>query len=177
MKNIITILLLLGCSCVGFAQTNYYEIDKVFSEGSYTYQCDVDENSQMVMLYNKANQYTYVKQSINNGDLPSIGQMPDCVENDNWTKAKCIEIVNNAFSVAEKQRMNGKGITIAMYISPLTGKVLEVNFQFTTFSPAATIPLSVYRNIETSLISNVSFVPTSYGKKLNYIILWRRYYL
>ena len=71
--------------------------------------------------------------------------------------------------------MKRRGLTIAMYISPTTGKVMEVNFQFTTFNPAATIPLSVCRQIETNLKNNVWFTPTDYGKTLNYIFLGWRY--
>ena len=175
MKTVISTILIMICSCTCIAQTNYYEADKTFYENGYTYQCDIHEGSKMVTLYNKENQYTYVDQIVNNGTLPPIGYIPRCIEEDNWTKNRSNEIVNNAFSAEQKSRMIGKGITIAMYISPTTGKVIEVNFQFTTFNPAATIPLSVYRQIETNLKNNVWFSPTDYGKTLNYIFLGWRY--
>ena len=174
MKTFIIYFLALFSSCICFAQTNYYQVDNIFTENGYTYQCDVSV-AKMVTLYNKANQYTYVGQSVSGGTLPPMGYMPACIEDDNWTKPKCYEIVESAFSAEQASRMKGRGITIAMYISPSTGKVMEVNFQFTTFNPAATIPLSVYRKIETDLKANIWFVPTEFGKKLNYIMLWWRY--
>ena len=164
------------CSIVStFAQTNYYETTKTFVENGYTYQCDVPAY-KLITLYNKSNQYTYIDQKVNDtGEPVPIDGMQDTFEDDNWTKSKCYEIVENAFSVEQKSRMAGRGITIAMYISPTTGKVIEVNFQFTTFNPAATIPLSVYRQIELDLKNNIWFTPTDYGKTLNYIFLGCRY--
>ena len=32
------------------AFTNYYKVDKTFYENDYTYQCDVNEKSQRVLL-------------------------------------------------------------------------------------------------------------------------------
>jgi hypothetical protein len=176
MKRTILIQLVIVCSVISsIAQTNYYEVTKTLVENSYTYQCDVSV-AKMVTLYNKVNQYTYVDQKINaTGELVPIGGMKEPFEDDNWTKSRCYEIVESAFSAEQASRMKGRGITIAMYISPSTGKVMEVNFQFTTFNPAATIPLSVYRKIETDLKANIWFVPTEFGKKLNYIMLWWRY--
>lgn len=176
MKRTILIQLLMVCSIVStFAQTNYYETTKTFVENGYTYQCDVPAY-KLITLYNKSNQYTYIDQKVNDtGELVPIDGMQDTFEDDNWTKSKCYEIVENAFSVEQKSRMAGRGITIAMYISPTTGKVIEVNFQFTTFNPAATIPLSVYRQIELDLKNNIWFTPTDYGKTLNYIFLGWRY--
>ncbi len=175
MKRTILIQLVIVCSVISsIAQTNYYETTRTLVENGYTYQCDVSV-AKMVTLYNKANQYTYVGQSVSGGTLPPMGYMPACIEDDNWTKPGCYEIVESAFSAEQASRMKGRGITIAMYISPSTGKVMEVNFQFTTFNPAATIPLSVYRKIETDLKANIWFVPTEFGKKLNYIMLWWRY--
>ena len=176
MKRTILIQIIIVCSIVStFSQTNYYEITKTFVEDGYTYQCDVPAY-KLVTLYNKANQYTYIDQKVNaTGELVSIDGVQDTFEDDYWTKSKCYEIVENAFSAEQKSRMAGKGITIAMYISPSTGEVMEVNFQFTTFNPAATIPLTVYRQIETDLKNYVWFTPTSYGKTLNYIFLGWRY--
>ncbi len=176
MKRIILIQLIIVYSIISsVAQTNYYETTKTFVENGYTYQCDVPAY-KLITLYNKANQYTYVDQKVNaTGELVPIDGMPDTFEDDDWTKNKCYEIVENAFSAEQKSRMKGRGITIAMYISSTTGKVIEVNFQFTTLNPAATIPLSVYRQIETNLKNYVWFTPTDYGKTLNYIFLGWRY--
>lgn len=60
-------------------------------------------------------------------------------------------IINNAFSSIEKQRIKGKAFTIILYINPDDGKIAEVEYQFVSFGPYATIPVSVYHNIEAEL--------------------------
>lgn len=158
------------------AQTNYYENDKTFYENGYTYQCDVQEGSKHVTLYNKSNSLTYVDQvNRNTGEAFSIAESYfEQFEDDSWTRPKCNSVVNNAFSSAEKQRVKGSRFTIIMYINPNTGKVDEVKFQFVSFRPYATIPVSVFRKIETELKNNIWFIPTAEGKKRNYIICsWR----
>ena len=59
MKSITLLLAILFCSGV-VAQTNYYKVDKTFYEDGYTYQCDVNEKTQRVWLYNVENKLTYV---------------------------------------------------------------------------------------------------------------------
>ncbi|GHT30604.1 hypothetical protein FACS189432_09670 [Bacteroidia bacterium] len=55
-----------------------------------------------------------------------------------------------------------------------TEKVIEVNFNFHKTDKYATIPVSVYRKIETELKANIWVTPTAEGKKLNYLMLgWR----
>ena len=40
-------------------------------------------------------------------------------------------------------------------------------------SPFATIPVSVYRKIELELKKNIWFVPTTEGKKMNFLVrMW-----
>lgn len=158
------------------AQTNYYTNDKTFYENGYTYQCDVVEGAKFVTLYNKSNKFTYVDQIYKNtGKTVSIEQNRlKQLEDETWTKSKCLSIVNNAFSSAEKQRVKGNEFTITMYIDPDTGKVIDVEFQFVTFNPYATIPVSVYRKIELEIKKNVWFTTTVEGKKRNYIMLWWR---
>ena len=158
------------------AQTNYYSQDKTFYEDGYTYQCDVTEGAGLVNLYNKDSKYIYVKQ-INRytGEEISIEQNRlRQFEEETWTKPKCRSIVNNAFSSAEKQRVKGKEFTITMYIDPDTGKVTDVEFIFVTFNSYATIPISVYREMEVEIKKNIWFNITADGKKLNYIVLWWR---
>lgn len=177
MKLIITIIAFVICAVDASAQTNYYETKKTFQEDGYTYQCDVLERAKFVRLYNKENKLTYIDQiDRNSGKLISMTE--NNIKNilpETWTKSKCYAIVNNAFSNIEKQRVKGFKITICMYINPVSGKVSEVEFQFVSFRPYATIPVSVYRKIETELKKNVWFTPTAEGKKLNYIFLgWRQ---
>ncbi len=141
-----------------FAQTNYYTATKAFNENGYTYQCDVTA-SRSVTLYNKNNKWVYAKQVYKNTDtifiMPEAGV--DLWEDDNWTRAKRFEIVNNAFSASEKQRVKGRDFVISMYINPETGKVDEVDFSFVNFNSYATIPISVYRKIEVELKKSVWF--------------------
>jgi hypothetical protein len=59
-----------------------------------------------------------------------------------------------------------------MYINSTTGKIEEVLFGFSSIGAFATIPVSVYRKIETDLKSQVWFTPTATGKTLNYIFRW-----
>ena len=158
------------------AQTNYYTHDKTFYEDGYTYQCDVVEGAQLVTLYNKNSKYIYVEQ-INRytGEQISIEQNRlSQFEDDSWTKPKCFSIVNNAFSPAEKQRIKGRKFTITMYIDPDNGKVADVEFRFLAVNQYATIPVSVYRKIETEIKKNIWFTITPEGKKRNYIMLWWR---
>ena len=70
--------------------------------------------------------------------------------------------------------MKGRSFGITMFIDPNTGKIAEVNYKFTCMNPYATIPISVFRQIEVELKKYVWFVPTELGKRRNYIIVgWR----
>ena len=170
------IILYLICSCfvlTAVAQTNYYANDRTFYEDGYTYQCDVQEGAKFVTLYNKSNKFTKIEQ-VNRytGESISIEQnRRKQFEADSWTKSKCYFIVNNAFSLTEKRRVKGNKFIITMYIDPDTGKVVDVEFQFLSIKPYATIPLSVYREIEIELKKNIWFTITDEGKKRNYIVL------
>ncbi len=173
MKIILTLVSLLFCANSIFAQTNYYTSTKRFNENGYSYQCDVDQ-SKGVTLYNKNNQWTNIDQIYKSSGKKFImdDDCPDVIEFDTWVDPKCESIVNNAFSAVEKLRVKGHELFISMYVSPDTGKVIDVNFFFVTFDPYATIPVSVYRKIEIDIKQNIWFVPTDEGKKLNYILYW-----
>lgn len=152
MKICVTICFLL-LNLVLTAQNYYYNVTKTFNENGYAYQCDVLEGSGFVTLYNKENKFTHVDQvDRNTGESISIRENKERLfEDDSWTKPKCFSIINNAFSYAEKQRVRGRDFTIIMYISPDTGKVIGVEYQFTSMNPYATIPVSVFRKIEVEL--------------------------
>ncbi len=173
MKIILTLVNLLFCANSIFAQTNYYTSTKRFNENGYSYQCDVDQ-SKGVTLYNKNNQWTNIDQIYKSSGKKFImdDDCPDVIEFDTWVDPKCESIVNNAFSAVEKLRVKGHELFISMYVSPDTGKVIDVDFFFVTFDPYATIPVSVYRKIEIDIKQNIWFVPTDEGKKLNYILYW-----
>ena len=139
---------MLFCASYLSAQTKYYSTTKTFNENGYSYQCDVDI-AKGVTLYNKENRLTYTKWIFKDtGKEPRIPYNINDVIDDTWTKPKCFSIVNNAFSVAEKERTKGNELDVCIYIDSETGKVTEVDFYFTTVSPFATIPVSVYRKIK-----------------------------
>ena len=56
-----------------------------------------------------------------------------------------------------------------MYINSSTGRVDEVSFEFHKSDPFATIPVSVYRKIETEIKKDLWFTLTTEGKMLSYI--------
>lgn len=176
-RFVLFIAISLVCVSVCVAQTNYYKVDKIFYENGYTCQCDVNEKTQRVWLYNVENKLTYVDQIVKSTGKPI--PLDDCTvsfEDDNWTKDKCHTIIKGAFSSDETRRLKVRGLYVAMYISSETGKITEVDFDFVTFNSFATIPVCVYRQIETQLKEHVWFVPTEYGKGLNYIYLGWKYY-
>jgi hypothetical protein len=173
MKTITLFIGLLFCMLGVSSQTYYYNNTKTFNESGYTYQCDVPSH-KLVTLYNKDNKLTYtplVEKSTGKPYFPSERRI-SLVASETWTKPKCYAIVNNAFSAAEKQRIKvtEEVMGVVMYISPDTGKVTEVKFSFHATSPYATVPVSVYRKIETELKNNIWFTTTAEAKKLNYVM-------
>ena len=172
MKTKITISVIIGV-LFAFgkitAQTYYYNESKTFPEDGYAYQCDVHP-SNFVTLYNANDVYTYQDIYYQDGSLYRYNGLNSPLEDNNWTDSKCISIVNNAFSSTEKNRVEGKILSIVLIISPQTGRVIEVYFKFLKNNAFATIPVSVYREIELNLKRDVWFTPTEEGKKLKYIM-------
>ena len=79
-------------------------------------------------------------------------------------------IVNNAF-INYKGKMKGSKLTIITCTDSETGKISEVLFNFPGFTPYATIPVSIYREIETKLIG-LKYTLTPLAKTLNYVYQW-----
>jgi len=160
------------------AQTYYYNSTKTFNENGYTYQCDVPA-WKMVTLYNKSNQLTYVDMVNKTTGEPYFVPTPDgpyAFKRESWVEPKYTSIVNNAFTAAEKQRLKGHELSITLFISPETGRIMELNFRFLVTNPFATIPVSVYRNIETQLKAQiwVLLIPAE-ASKYNYLFYnWRQ---
>lgn len=176
MKKIIILISLLFIIIKISAQTFYYDRTNTFKENNYTYQCDAIEKAKFVKLYNKNNKFTYADQinKTTSRVITIAEEKEKQIESDTWTRLKCFSIINNAFSNIEKQRVKDKAFTVIIYINPDNGKIEEVEYQFVSFGPYATIPVSVYRNIEVELKKNIWFTPTKEGAKYNYILLgWR----
>ncbi|MFV0538510.1 MAG: DUF5043 domain-containing protein [Dysgonomonas sp.] len=177
MKTILfSIILLLGPICVS-AQTYYYNNTKTFNENGYTYQCDVENGSGYVTLYNKSNQLTYVNMvnKTSGKYYFPLEDEPDTYIEESWVRPRRNSIINNAFTAIQKQWLKGYKLSTTLYISPATGKIVEICFNFTTNNPFATIPVSVYRNIEVQLKDQIWFTPTAEAAKYNYLFChWRQ---
>ena len=177
MKTIFTFLFLsLCCNCIHLtAQTNYYPETKTFHENDYTYQCDVNKAS-MVSLYNAECTYYKTEQiDMTTGKRYEFTPGKPPLAREPYTKPQCFAIVNKAFPPEIKARINGRELTIVLYIESATGKIADVVFNFTTGKLAeiyTQVPVSVYREIEVELKKNVRFTPSAVGKKLNYIFMF-----
>ena len=101
-----------------------------------------------------------------------IGYTPLYVKDKNETYNDSIfkVIVNNAF-INYKGKMKGWELTIITYTDSETGRISEVLFNFADFTPYATIPVSIYRQIETKLIG-LKYTLTPLAKTLNYVYQW-----
>ena len=189
MKRLLLITALMGCiyPCMAqqdrieqqepLSETVIYKKTTTFEQEGYTYQCDVQDGCQFVTLYNKENTLTYE-------DIvyKETGKVFSC----DFTESKVIvsniemgrkarNIINKAFTKAMTDELGEREFTITMLLSPITGKVIEVNYNFTTFSPYAKVPLHVYREIEIELKEQIQYTPGELGKQLNYIMLaWRQ---
>ncbi|MBQ8521765.1 MAG: DUF5043 domain-containing protein [Bacteroides sp.] len=152
--------------------------DSTYVKDGYTYQCDLMEGAKMIYLYNADNQWTYA-----NNVYKSTGETyfydgtertNNIVDNQEMVDL-AYSIVNNAFTREMANEFGTEKLQIAMYLDAVTGKVVEVGFQFTTFNPYARVPISYYRDIELKLKEQISLVTTDVGKQLNYIMLsWRQ---
>ena len=184
MKGYIVYFFLLLCAMSTYAQENYYNETKTFVEDGYAYQCDLE--GIMVTLYNKDYKDVYTKQKwvssggefeLNEdifGRIPDpegiflISEIPLQVERKK-TDIREQDIVNNLFTEQEKQRVKGYSLGVVLHINPNTGKIDGVIFNFPHKQPFATIPISTYRKIELKLKETMTYTPTAYGKRQNYI--------
>lgn len=175
MKKIFILISLLYNISLALAQTNYYTTTKTFNEQGYTYQCDVS-GGRNVTLYNKNNKWTYVNQMKKGTNTPFYvtpeNYSPLYVKDKNEAYNDSIfkVIVNNAFA-DYKGKMKGSKLTIITCTDSETGKISEVLFNFAGFTPYATIPVSIYREIETKLIG-LKYTLTPLAKTLNYVYQW-----
>lgn len=154
--------------------TNYYIVSQTFYKLGYTYKCRTDL-SGMVTLFNKKNTHTFDDNFKYKDGTPvedskiTLGEIA-LFEDDNWTKPRCISIVDSAFSESEKLRVRGQEFEITMKIEPDSGRVIEVDFTFFSESAFVSIPVSTYRKIEVALKKQIWFTPTTVGKKLETIL-------
>lgn len=175
MRAIFIFLISLLQSFMLCAQTNYYAETRAFNESGYIYQAEVLSNGS-VKLYNTAN--LWMNAECVYKDTGTIFNMPDygidLFDHDSWldSKVQVANVVNSSFTDTEKQRIQDVYFFIIMHINSTTGYIDDVYFEFDNTEPYATIPVSVYRNIELGIKEKVRFTLTDEGKKLNYIYYW-----
>ena len=175
MKKVFILSILLFNIIFVVAQTNYYAVTKTFHEKGYTYQCDVAKSGN-VKLYNSTNKWTYVdqmKKGTNTQFYVTVENYePLTVKDKNSVYIDSIYkvIVNDAFG-SYKGKMKGFELFIILSISSETGEISELYFDFPNQTPYATVPISVYREIETKLVG-LKYTLTPLAKTLNYIYQW-----
>ena len=153
------------------SETVIYKKTTTFERDGYTYQCDVPYG--YVTLYNKKDTLTYKSIVYRDTGENYIGNFTrsKVIVSDLEMSRKAKAIVDRAFTKAMTDEIGEEKLIITMLLSPFTGKVIEVNFNFTTFEPYARVPLHVYREIEVELKEQIHFTPGEVGKQLNYIML------
>ena len=168
-------LLSLCATVTAFAQDdssweiNHYEHTRTFVEEGYTYQCDVKHG--YVTLYNKDNKWTYADQiDKRTGKIFTTNLESSTPVDENSVKAM-LSIIDQAFSREEAQRIADNSFMIILFISPITGKVEEVCYNFFVFDACAKIPLSYYRDIEMKMKEKIHIQLTEEDKHLNFILL------
>lgn len=155
-------------SCFLFGQTNNV-VTTILEGDGYTYVRKLSP-SDMVHLYNQANQLTHVNLVYKDtGKRPPLHLREKRVEDEAWSYEKAREIVNNAFSLDQKLSVSDRLMMVSIYISSTTGRIMEVEFEFRGKGPFAQIPLSVFREIEVRLKEEVWFTLTEAGRKVNYV--------
>lgn len=176
VKHSIFLFMLLFVSSLANAQreTGYYKETRTFYEDGYTYQCDVQK--YFVTLYNKENKHTdfnirYKKTGQLLEDNPRYGENPLVEDLAMENKAK--SIVNKAFSEKEAELLKRDLLTVTLFVSPDTGFVLEVFFNFPNIFGITHIPVNRFREIELSLKEELHFIPTLFGRELDVIgFMW-----
>ncbi len=176
-KLLLSIFCILFCLSGAIAQTYYYKTSKTFNESGYTYQCDVSVGGKFTVLYNKSNKYAYADLTYKDGKPLPVEYYNNphsirFVETDTWSKGKSNSIITGAIMgyTQGKPQLKGQQLTVTMYMDPATGKVIEVDFHFSPITLMGTVPISVFRKIETDLKSQIWFTPTAEGKKMNYLM-------
>lgn len=158
-----------------YAQTRYHSSTKTIDLGNgTTYKCE--NKFGLVNLYNSTNKFT-------NDEWGNIDDTPltvDVMIGDTRTYDITISqhtqlrnAVMDAFTLQQRRQIGHYKLGIQAYIDPLTGRIVEVEFQFLDCSPFVEFSPQIYRRIEMALLSDDigTFTVTDAGRKLNYLIL------
>ena len=184
MKALLLITLLVGYIYPCIAQEEIIELEEslsnkviydkttTFETEGYTYQCDVDDGSLFVTLYNKENKLTYEDIVYKATGKYYIGDWScSVIESDELMNSQSDFIVDQAFTKAMADELGKCELSITMLLNSDTGRVMEVYFNFFTFEPYARVPLRVYREIEVKLKEQIRYQPSETGKQLNHLML------
>lgn len=173
MKRILLLTCLFFLIQAIQAQPNYYTETKTFYENGYTYQCDV-EPSGRIILYNES--YATLAEDVtqifkDTGDTFYLlhyereKQIYDYMITSNVGKNSVKTIL-----APYKSILKDKELLMEFVVNSVTGKIDEVYFRIYRGGPYVQIPISVFREIELSLIGT-QFNLTEFGKRLNYLYL------
>ena len=177
--KVITILICtILCAAVS-AQEQLYNVSRTFHESGFTYRADVMPGGTVV-LFNANNRHDFhQRQTFRDGSPLSAedirGGLGAVVTPRISTAIPTVtNIVRNALSPAERQRVGDWPLIVRMYVNQeatTPQSVTEVKFTFSTNSPFATLPVSVYRQIELEIKRQVRFAPTASGRNLNFVVV------
>ena len=93
----------------------------------------------------------------------------DPIIEDGWSHDKYVEIINNAFTVDQRQQLKGKILRVQISVDSTTGRLVDVEFTFLETTPLNDFPLSFWRNLELKLKESIYLKPSDYGKRMNYL--------
>ena len=182
MKHRLLLLLLFVFTAVmtGWAQnsaTPSYTVKGVLLDSltqvfyAQRYVCDVTQESKSVRLYSKSNKFTEVE-AVNKetgAEITDAERKEANFVDDSQLWGKCLSILNESFSEEERTRVQGCKFIIILRVDTNTGIIRDVEYRFPAVSMLATVPVSVYQEMEIKLKKEIVFNITEKGKRFNYI--------
>ena len=168
-KKVIVLVSLLFVLVDMYAQTFYYDTTQVFYAQRYV--CDVTQESKSVRLYSKSNKFTEVE-AVNKetgAEMTDAERKEANFVDDSQLWGKCLSILNESFSEEERTRVQGCKFIIILRVDTNTGIIRDVEYRFPAVSMLATVPVSVYQEMEIKLKKEIVFNITEKGKRFNYI--------
>ena len=176
IKVITVFICTLFCVAASAQAPHLYNVSRTFNESGFTYRAEVMPGGT-VRLFNAANRHDFRQiQTFRDGrritteDRRGFGSVVNpCTSTIIQTVN---DIVRNALSPAERQRVGDWQLMVIMYVNMAATTpqpIAEVKFGFNNISPFATIPVSVYRQIELEIKQQVRMMPTASGRQLNFV--------
>ncbi len=162
-KKVIVLVSLLFVLVDMYAQTFYYDTTQVFYAQRYV--CDVTQESKSVRLYSKSNKFTEVE-AVNKetgAEMTDAERKEANFVDDSQLWGKCLSILNESFSEEERTRVQGCKFIIILRVDTNTGIIRDVEYRFPAVSMLATVPVSVYQEMEIKLKKEIVFNITEKG--------------